>query len=185
MKKNILFITIIILSSSFLHAQENLKIDPAKSELKWSGDYTFYFGGHYGTIQFKEGQFIKTKNKITGGSFIVDMNTMINTDGDYSEGLINHLKDPDFFDVKKFPTATLVVSDVYYSNPTHLHIGADLTIKGITLRIKFRAEVNFEKSQMVAKFKIDRTRWGITYNNELKDDAISDAIAFEAVLTLQ
>lgn len=28
------------------------------------GDYTFYFGGHEGTIDFVKGHFIKTKEKL-------------------------------------------------------------------------------------------------------------------------
>ncbi|WP_299887094.1 YceI family protein [uncultured Lacinutrix sp.] len=184
MKKCILLLVIAIYSTANIYAQENLKINSSKSELKWSSDYTFYFGGHYGTVQFKEGYFIKTNEKITGGEFIIDMNTIINTDGDYSEGLVNHLKNDDFFDVPKFPTSKLVITEVNYLEVMLLEVKANLTIKGITLPIKFKAEVNYEKLEMTTKFKIDRTRWGINFNSKLKSDAISDAIVFEAILSL-
>ena len=53
-----LLIIIAICTITFVEAQEKLSINTSKSELKWSGEYTFYFGGHHGTIAFKEGYFI-------------------------------------------------------------------------------------------------------------------------------
>lgn len=187
MKKSILLFLIAICTSLVSYSQEKLKIDINKSEIKWSGEYTFYFGGHEGTIALKEGFFIKTKDKITGGEFIINMNSIKNTDIKNSEanaGLVSHLKDPDFFNVSKFSTAKMVITDVAYHDSTHMKIHADFTIKGITLPINFQAEVNFEKKQMTTKFKIDRRRWEINYNSKLRDSAISDAIGFEVKLSL-
>ena len=184
-------ILLCMLAFSFVYlgqAQEKLDIDTSNSQLKWSGEYTFYFGGHDGTISFKEGYFIKTKDVITGGTFIIDMNSIICDDiktADANESLVNHLKDPDFFDVAKFPEAKLKINSVNYHDPTHMKIFADLTIKGITLPIDFQAEVNFEKAQMTTRFKIDRMRWGISYNSKMRDGAISDAIGFEVKLSLK
>ncbi len=187
MKKRILITLFLVLSITISYAQyavdiNTIPINTSKSELKWYGENVFYFGGHYGTIQFKKGEFIQANDKITGGTFIIDMNTIINTDGEYMDGLVKHLKNEDFFDVPKYPTSHLVITEVYYHDKTHLEIRADLTIKGITQPIKFQAEVNYELKEMKTKFKIDRTRWGITYNSKLKDNAISDAIGFEVTL---
>ncbi len=188
MKKRTLLLFIITMSTITLsYSQEELKISISKSELKWFGEYTFYFGGHDGTIQFKEGHFIKAKDKITGGEFVIDMNSIINLDIKTEEantGLVDHLKDPDFFDVKNFPTAKLVITKVTYHDATHMKIYADFTIKGITLPIDFQAEVDFKKEQLTTKFKTDRMRWGINYNSKLKDGAISDAIGFKVKLSL-
>ncbi|MGB3607476.1 MAG: YceI family protein [Psychroserpens sp.] len=170
-----------------LNAQENLQIDVTKSELKWSGEYTFYFGGHDGFIKFQEGYFIKTGNQITGGYFIIDMNSITNSDikeEDANEGLVSHLKNPDFFDVEQFSKATLKITNVEYHNATDMKVYADLTIKNITNPVSFQAQVNFEKQQLITKFKIDRVLWGINYNSKLKDGAISDAIGFEVLLSL-
>ena len=59
---------------------------------------------------------------------------------------------------------------------------ANLTIKNKTQPIEFWATVDTEKKALNTRFKIDRRRWGITYNNELKNHAIADAIEFEAEL---
>ena len=170
-----------------MNAQQKLKINTSKSELKWYGYYTFYFGGHDGTIDIKQGHFIKTGDKITGGEFVIDMTTIKSTDIENSKAnrsLVNHLKDPDFFDVKKYAESKLVFTKVKYHDSTHMQVEANLTIKGITNPIRFQAEVDFKKSQMTTKFKIDRTLWGVSYNSKIKNSAISDAIGFEVVLRL-
>lgn len=183
-----LFTTVLILVSLLgTKTEEQLHIDTSKSNIKWSCDYVFYFNGHHGTIDFEEGYFIKENNKITGGEFIIDMNSIICLDiedQEANEGLVNHIKDPDFFDVAKFPKSKLTITSVRYHNKTSMEISANLEIKETTIPIKFQAEVDYNLKQMTTKFKIDRTRWGISYNSDIKDGAISDAIGFEVKLSL-
>ena len=187
MKKTILTCILSIGFSVSICAQEKLEINPTKSTVHWFGYYTFFFGGHDGTIDLNEGHFIKTKDKITGGEFIINMLSITSTDiknKEANEGLVGHLKDPDFFDVKKHPLGKLVITQVRYHDATHAQVEADLTLKGITKSIKFQVEFNFEKLTMTTKFKIDRTRWGINYNSKLRNSAISDAIGFEVKISL-
>nr|WP_321226353.1 YceI family protein [uncultured Psychroserpens sp.] len=187
MKTRIILVLITLGTIAFGNAQEKLTIDLTKSELKWSGDYTFYFGGHYGYIDFKEGHFIKTNDVITGGEFIIDMNSIICLDvkkQEANEGLINHLKDPDFFDVANYQTAKLVITNVQYHDNTKMKVFADLTIKGVTNPMSFQAEIDYDEKTMTTKFKIDRMLWGINYNSKMKDGAISDGIGFEVKLSL-
>ena len=196
MKNNILLLVVSICSIVFASAQEEIVIDTNKSIVNWSADYSFEFGGHEGTVQFKEGTFLKNNNQVVGGSFIIDMSTIINTDGDYNDGLVDHLKDTDFFNIEKYPTAQLVITKVKYHNPnntpgsdkTYLRMEANLTIKGITLPIMYESEINAENTQMISRFKIDRTLWGINFgakglSSKMKDRFISDAIEFEVTLS--
>ena len=173
--------------------EEHLDIDTSKSKILWYGDYAFYFGGHEGIITFKEGYFIKKGDgSISGGKFIIDMNSIKSTDIDNEEArasLDDHLKNEDFFDVPKFPTATLIITGVEYHDSTHLKVYADLTIKDITNPINFQAELDYKEEEMTTRFKIDRTLWGITYNSKevegkLKDGLISDAVGFEVSIKL-
>ena len=187
MKNQIIALVLALYAISISYGQEKLNIDVTKSEIKWFGEYTFYFGGHEGTISFKEGHFIKSNGKITGGEFIIDMTSIICTDMDSKEaqeGLVSHLKDSDFFEVNNYETASLVIENVKYHDSNHMKIYADLTIKGITVPVNFQAEVNFEEEIMITQFKIDRMKWGISYNSKIKDNAISDAIGFKVKLSL-
>ncbi|EDP96766.1 YceI family protein [Kordia algicida OT-1] len=184
MNKLILLLSILAISISTVNAQEKLPIDISKSTIKWSCDYSFYFNGHYGIVTFQKGHFTKTNGKITGGTFTIDLNTITTQDMEEegNKNLTAHLKDPDFFDVKKFPTATLEMKNVSYLETNKIRVEADLTIKGITKDVKFDATLNFDTKTMKTRFKIDRTRWGINYNSAVKDSAISDAIGFEVTI---
>ena len=192
MKKVLLFIAITIGFLFNSNAQEQLKIDTTKSQIKWSCDYAFSFGGHFGIVNFKEGHFIKTLDQITSGSFTIDLNTIAAKDMDDergNNGLTEHLKNEDFFDVKNHQTATINITRTKYHNKTQLKVFADLTIKGITKPITFQAEIDYEKAVMTTKFKIDRTQWGINYNSKgaignVGNSLISDAIGFEVELSL-
>nr|WP_321243373.1 YceI family protein [uncultured Psychroserpens sp.] len=187
MKTRILLLLITLGMIGFANSQEKLVLDVSKSEMKWSGDYTFYFGGHHGTIDFKEGHFIKSNDVISGGEFIIDMNSIMCLDIENekgNKGLVDHLKDPDFFDVTNFGTAKLIITHVKYHDNTTMKIYADLTIKGITNPISFQAEVDYEEKIMTTKFKIDRMLWGVNYNSKMKDGAISDGIGFDIKLSL-
>ena len=184
MKKLALLLAIVCMFQTY--AQEKLPIDLSKSEIKWSCDYSFYFNGHFGYVHFKEGHFLKHDGKLVGGSFTIDLNTIMATDMNEkgNKGLTEHLKDPDFFDVKKYPEATLKIQSIEYIETKKVRVRAELTIKGITEIVKFDADLDYENKTFKTRFKIDRTRWGINYNSAIKDSAISDAIGFEVVIRL-
>lgn len=187
MKKLFLLILATILLNTVTFSQEKLQINTKASTIKWIGEYTFYFGGHDGFINFKEGYLIKKNEVITGGEFSIDMNSITNTDiteKEGKDGLVNHLKDPDFFDVKKHPLGKLVITKVEYSDKKTARIEANLTLKGTTKPINFRAEFNYEQKEMKTRFKIDRKRWNVNYESKFKDGAISDAIGLEVSIKL-
>jgi len=81
MKKRTLLIVLAMYSvlsyaqTSSNSSEELLRINTSKSEIKWSGEYAFYYGGHDGIINFKEGYFLKNNGAISGGEFIIDMNS--------------------------------------------------------------------------------------------------------------
>ena len=187
MKKIILFITATILFNSPLISQEKLIINTKKSTIKWIGEYTFSFSGHHGNIKFKEGYFIKTNSVITGGEFIIDMNSITNEDikaKRANNGLVNHLKDPDFFDVKNHPTSKMVITKFEYFKNNEIRVTANLTIKRITKSITFNGKLNYGQKEMKTRFKINRQKWNINYKSKMKDSPISDAIAFEISVKL-
>ena len=187
MKKIIISIICITCLSTISIAQEKLNININNSSIKWIGEYVFSFSGHDGFIKFSKGYFIKTGEIITGGEFIIDMNSITNTDikaKKANNSLVNHLKDPDFFDVKKHPTAKIKINSFEYFDNNQVRIRADLTIKGITNSINFNADLDYEKKSLTTKFKINRKKWNVNYKSKMKDSPISDAIGFEISVKL-
>ncbi|WP_426430637.1 YceI family protein [Winogradskyella sp. HB-48] len=166
-----------------------IAINVEKSIVNWKGSMLFSFGEHYGTVNFKEGSLEFKNNEIIGGSFVVDMNTIINTDGEYSEDLVNHLKNEDFFEVYKFWEAKLEFVNFEKIDGGRLKIDANLTIKGITKpMVLYNVDFLPKEKMLYTKFKIDRTDFGINYSSKgvskFKDYAISDAVELEVELFL-
>ncbi|MDH7445550.1 YceI family protein [Aquimarina sp. 2201CG14-23] len=171
-------------------AQKKLELDTENSIVNWKGFNKLKISGHHGTVQFQKGGFYMDKNRIIGGEFIIDMNTIANVDGGYSESLVEHLKDKDFFETEKYPIAKLEISNVQYNDASNVSIGANLTIKEITQPIEFKAQVTYteDKLNFKTKFTINRTRWKIIYASgtfffeNLGDNAISDDIEFDVTV---
>lgn len=177
-----------VLSAS---AQKQIEINLEKSVVKWAGSNLFKFNKHFGTVNFKSGKIFKKDKTIIGGEFVIDMNSIVNTDGKYNEMLVWHLKNEDFFEVEKYPTSKLQIRQVKYVDNNNLEIKASLTIKGITNEIEYQAQIEKVggKTLMKSKFIIDRSKWLVKHGSnsffkDLKDDAISDAIEFEVVVEL-
>jgi polyisoprenoid-binding protein YceI len=106
------------------------------------------------------------------------MSTINTTDleGNYKKKLDGHLKDDDFFGVEKHKTASLIFTSLIQNGANYM-VNADLTIKGITNKVKFKMQVS--ENSATANLKIDRTKFDIKYGSasffdNLKDRAIYD-----------
>ncbi len=86
-----------------------------------------------------------------------------------NDKLTNHLKSPDFFDVRNNPTITFESTEIV---PGEAKEGkAKGTVKGkmtmigktVEVEIPITAEVNEDALHLKAEFSIDRTKWGMTY----------------------
>ncbi|WP_299241509.1 YceI family protein [uncultured Aquimarina sp.] len=163
-----------------------LKINKDKSILRWEGFNKLQTEGHYGTVTFDSGAFYMKENRIFGGEFVIDMNTIINTDGDYIEFLVDHLKNADFFETDKYPVASLKIITVKYIDDSNISVLANLIIKDVQQPIEFNAHIAYKEKKLIftSKFTIDRTLWNIVYASgsvfgSLGDNLISDEIQFE------
>lgn len=90
-------------------------------------------------------------------------------DSGYNAKLINHLKSEDFFNIAKYPVATLKITKVLkIKNKSNAYnLTGNLSIKGITKAISFPA--TFKKVgntyQATATISVDRTKWDIKYGS--------------------
>ncbi|MBY0245146.1 MAG: YceI family protein [Sphingobacteriaceae bacterium] len=144
---------------------ETYKVDVAKSTITWLGKKLT--GSHTGVVKLKSGVLIYEDQKLAGGNFVADMNTIKNTD-DSGESLDKHLKDDDFFGVAKFPTAKFEIKSV--SKGMKNYVVGDLTIKGITKSITFETFLTYNPDGTITivadKVGIDRTKFGIKYKSK-------------------
>lgn len=172
-------------------------VNTATSSLEWVGTKLSTY--HNGTVAIKSGALMLKDGGLTGGKFVIDMPTLksVKDDAETNTKLTGHLLSPDFFDVAKFPEATLEITGVQAFNGAkaeggeqteineytvadpNVTVSANLTIKDVTKNITFPAKVTVSTSDVtaVAKFNINRKDWGIVYPG-MPDDLIQDMIWF-------
>jgi len=181
--KNVFF-SITVLAVSFLllnFTTDNSSIEElvevTNSKIVWKGYKVS--GSHEGILSLKSGSLSFDGEKLTGGTFTIDMTSLACTDleGEYKNKLEGHLKSDDFFSVANYPTSKLQITKAKKKGKNVCKITANLTIKGITKSVKFDASIYGKKA--TANLKIDRTDFNVKYGSgsffdDLKDNMIYD-----------
>ena len=167
-----------------------------KGTLTWTGS-KLAGSSHSGTISVILGDLRAKGDNVLGGQFVIDMNSITNTDleaGKGKEKLEAHLKNADFFDVAAHPRATFIITGskpaTGQTDATHTITG-NLKIKCIAKSISIPANVAVVENKLTVvspAFVIDRTQWGIQYGSNsiaglAKDKIINNDIAL--VLNLE
>ncbi len=172
-------------SSISLHVgnEKYFIIDMKESVVAWTGSSVH--GKHEGYVYISKGELMIENGQLMGGTVEVDMNTIEDGSHRRDNNLINHLKGPDFFDVKKFPFSTIAITRIASINAEDMEITGSLTIKGITHPVTFPARIEVKGGIVKAsgRLVIDRTLWDVRYKSgkffdNLKDQAIADSIEF-------
>ncbi|MEL6809818.1 MAG: YceI family protein [Bacteroidota bacterium] len=164
-------------------------VDAEKSVIQWKGSKPA--GTHTGTLKLSSGSLGAIDRDIQSGNFVIDMNSLTNTDleGGMKENLEAHLKgtvegkEQDFFNVTEYPTASFELTGVE-GEGGNVTVSGNLTIKDKTQNIEFPAVVSFPGDAVFLKskpFTIDRTQWGVNFMSktvfdDLKDKFIDDEI---------
>lgn len=175
-------------------------VDTATSSVNWKGYHKGGFDPRFGTLK-TEGVVSVENDAITGGSFTIDMNSIstdessvdaLTTGGKTAADLDGHLKNADFFEVDKYPTAKFEITEVkafdaateksVLEGATNV-ISGNLTIKDKTVNVSFPAKVAVSENEvsLQSKFTINRQDWGLTYGTEgdAKDWMISQEVDME------
>lgn len=145
----------------------NFKLVNANGNIEWIGKKVT--GSHNGTIDTKEGEFIITNGKLTGGTIIIDTTSIIIldvTDPDTNAQFAGHLASDDFFNSAHYPEANFIITSVVTGNSTS-HVKGNLTIKGNTHPVEFDANINIagDTLTLTGKIIVDRTKFGIKFRS--------------------
>jgi polyisoprenoid-binding protein YceI len=165
---------------------QQFEIVALRSSIDWTGRKVT--GAHNGTIGIKQGTLSLADGRLTGGRFVIDTTSiriLDVTDPATNAQFAGHLASDDFFSIDRYPEATFVITSVNNNN-----ISGDLTIKGITNPVGFRAEVNVDGDTLTAsgKIVIDRTKYGIRFRSgnffkDLGDTLIYNDFDLDVTLT--
>jgi polyisoprenoid-binding protein YceI len=109
------------------------------------------------------------------------------------ENLHAHLLAPDFFDAERYPEV-LFSTDAVAGNGAAVEFEGEITIKGITRPATLTGTVlgpitdpyGNERYGLQLETTIDRTEFGITWNNDMPDGtkALADEVTLKADLSL-
>jgi polyisoprenoid-binding protein YceI len=80
--------------------------------------------------------------------------------------LTNHLKSPDFFEVRRYPTAKFASTKIEPGSGGSTQITGKLTLHGVTKEITFPATIQVSDAGLTlhSEFSIDRSQFGMTFD---------------------
>ncbi len=176
------FLVVILTGLSVMLKAADYNIDKTASKVKWEAKKVT--GKHNGSISFVSGLVSANKGKITGGDFVIDMKSIVDedlTDPGYNRKLIGHLSSDDFFSVEKFPESKMEIKKVELVSGDEYKFGADLTIKGITNPVEFKAQVqlNGDKLKAAGVITVNRTLYGIKYGSGSFFQGLGDKVIYD------
>jgi polyisoprenoid-binding protein YceI len=166
-----------------------------KGSIALSGEIVFVgskvTGSHEGVFKTWTGYALVPEGNLENASFQFEIDTAsVFADPKertkWSPKLEKHLRDPDFFDVEKFPKAsfasTKIVKDSKGAAGTYT-VSGNLTIKGVSKAVSFPAQISFADSKFEAssEFSINRQDFGISYPGK-PDNLIRDGVVLKIKL---
>lgn len=170
---------IAFVSSSYA---QTYRIDTDASVLNWTGQKVT--GKHHGNVHLKSGSFTVEGGEISQGTFTIDMTSITNSDVEndgYKQKLVGHLKSDDFFGVEKFPEATFKVTESSKISGGNANITGDLTIKGITHPISFKAVLHDtgDAMKVYGNIVIDRTLYDVKFGSGKFFEGLADNTIYD------
>ncbi len=166
---------------------ETYNVLAEQSEVSWNGKKVT--GEHTGNINLKSGELKVADNQVTGGTLVMDMTSITNTDitsAEDKQKLEGHLKSDDFFGVENHPTATFEITSASpiagaAAGEPNYNVAGNLTIKDKTNPVTFPAVINVADGTVTAQadVTVDRAKYDIRYGSNsffdnLGDKAIND-----------
>jgi polyisoprenoid-binding protein YceI len=155
------------------------KVNVAKSTLKWVASKVT--GKHDGTLKLASGSLESNGKMVTGGTFDIDMNSLVCTDITDKETngkFLGHLRSEEFFSIDKHKTAHFEIQKVVPTKGNEYDVTGKLTIKGITNEVTFPATITTSPKgvKATAKITVDRTKFDIKYGSGKFFEGLGDRV---------
>ncbi|GAA4440151.1 YceI family protein [Ravibacter arvi] len=155
---------------------EMFRVNESASSIEWKGSAPdhFHIGSFKTTGELKAGK----NGEVKSGDFTIPISSIENFDlpDPVKQQLLDHLKSPDFFNIALHPTAKFqfTKSAPYDGKSEGAIAGANFmltgnfTMLGQTHPISFPAKITVSEENLTAEanLKIDRTKWGMTFDSD-------------------
>ena len=179
---------ILTLSLGGFAAAETYKIDSAHAAVVFRVSH-LNIADAYGRFNDPTGTVVYDQADPSKAQFTFEVKTANVDTGNKKRD--DHLRSPDFFDAKQFPTITFKSTSVKAGGENQLEVTGDLTLHGVTKSITFPIKKTGEadtgkmgyRTGWLAEVDLKRSDYGMTYG--VQQGAIGDdvhlIISFEAV----
>lgn len=168
-------------------------LDTLNSRMEWIGYKVFKSQNtsHFGSIKFESGEITLHEGELESGKFVADLNSLENIDLkddlEQKQKLENHLKSADFFEVDKFPTASYEITKVSAATEGDYNtiLNGNLTIKGITKPVEFRANVTVHGNEVSIASEptdIKREDFGVKFQVPLQNGIIKNEVTVQLLV---
>ncbi|MFO0815987.1 MAG: YceI family protein [Gemmatales bacterium] len=167
--RRLALIALLAVSLTPLAADDTYRLDGRNTKIGFTG--TKKDGKHDGGFKELKGTITVKGNDVTTAQFKVDidLNSMFTDNAQ----LTNHLKSPDFFNVRKNPKANFTSTKVV-KNGSKVEVHGKLTLNGTVKEIVIPCtlEVSGPGISMESSFEINRHDWKISYGGKNIDEKV-------------
>ena len=148
---------------------------------------------HDGTLDVKSGTITLKNKSVVGGEFVLDMNSINATDlqGESQAKLNGHLKNGDFFETDKYPTAVYKITSVKKNSNNKAFpflVNGTLTAKGKTNPVSFPAKITAKNGVVTLesdKFSFDRQKFDVAYKSTMQDVLVKDDVDLKVKISVK
>lgn len=165
-------------------------LDLTDSKIEWAGYKVFKSDNtsNFGFMKFKSGELTVHDGKLESGKFVADVNSLesenLKDSPEQKKDLEDHLKSGDFFETEKYPTATYEISKVQHLDTGDFNslLEGNLTIKGITKPISFKANVAVKDNQVTIatdRTDINREDFGVKFSIPVQNGILKNEVTLQ------
>ena len=168
-------------ASTALQGSDTLWVDKVNSNVQWIGRKLT--GEHSGRVKVAGGFIVKSGGILKNGEILMNMQSITVDDIEnpkWNQNLVDHLKDDDFFNTEKFPTAKFVF-DKFKGKGADTHVSGVMTIrdKSVPITLILNVVIDKDSSYTTGTINIDRSLFDVKYGSSSFFENLGDKMILD------
>ena len=160
---------------------DTLWVDKLGSNIQWIGRKVT--GEHSGHIEVAGGFIVHADGKLTSGEILMNMQSITVDDIEdpkWNQKLVDHLKNDDFFNSEKYPTAKFVFTK-FKGKGADTQVSGNITIRDKTVptNLVINVVVDADSSYSTGTINIDRSLFGVKYGSGTFFEGLGDKMIMD------
>lgn len=168
-------------TNTSIQNSDTLWVDKLSSDVQWIGRKVT--GEHNGHIEVAGGFIIHNNGNLKSGEILMNMQSITVDDIEnpkWNQKLVDHLKNDDFFNSEKYPTAKFVFSE-FKGKGADTHVKGNMTIrdKTVPMNFIFNTVVDTDSSHATGSINIDRSLFEVKYGSGTFFEGLGDKMIMD------